>query len=235
MGPRIGIPLSLDERERWRAGRNYLYIDHAYPKALAAAGAQPVLLPVASDPVEQIAGLEGLLLPGGDDFAPNDPGLYPADVVFDEVPEAQLEFDRALLAAALDHQLPVLGICYGAQLLALHHGGRLHYHLPTDLPGSHGHGGSDSESQHPIQVEAESHLHTLLGEAPGPVNSRHHQAVADPGPGLRICAQSPDGVIEAIESTGAHFELGVQWHPESLPGPAGEGLIRALVSACERG
>ncbi|HZL26543.1 MAG TPA: gamma-glutamyl-gamma-aminobutyrate hydrolase family protein, partial [Acidobacteriaceae bacterium] len=49
------------------------------------------------------------------------------------------------------------------------------------------------------------------------INSSHHQAVSEPGEGLRIVSRCPDdGVIEAIESDPRtpHFVLGVQWHPE---------------------
>jgi len=80
-------------------------------------------------------------------------------------------------------------------------------------------------------VEAGSRLAAVLGAAPGPVNSLHHQGVADPGPRLRIVARSPDGVVEALEAPGGRFELGVQWHPEKLEGRPRTALFRALVEA----
>ncbi|MBQ1815482.1 MAG: gamma-glutamyl-gamma-aminobutyrate hydrolase family protein, partial [Ruminococcus sp.] len=46
------------------------------------------------------------------------------------------------------------------------------------------------------------------------VNSFHHQAVKEVPEGFRISAMSPDGVIEAMESTTFKSIIGVQWHPE---------------------
>ena len=66
------------------------------------------------------------------------------------------------------------------------------------------------------------------------MNSRHHQAVADPGAGLRVSARAQDGVIEAIEAGGEAFCVGVQWHPERMEPPHLARLFGAFVSACER-
>ena len=82
-----------------------------------------------------------------------------------------------------------------------------------------------------MTVEPGSHLHRLLGEAPGAVNSRHHQAIADPGRGMRACAYAPDGVVEGLESEAPGFLLGVQWHPEDLESPSSDALFRGLVDA----
>jgi len=229
MRPAIGIPPCLDARGRWKPGRTYHYLDAAAPDALAECGAQPVLLPLQPDADALVARLDGLLVPGGDDFLPEAP--YPEGVRFDPVAERQLAFDRALLEAALRRDLPVLGLCYGMQLLALHGGGRLHHDLPTDLPGAAPHR-LDPGATHPLEIAEGSRLAAILGTTTTSVNSWHHQAVAEPGAGARASAWAPDGVIEAIELDAPRFALGVQWHPEKEGDPHGRRLLAAFVEAC---
>ena len=230
MRPLIGIPPCLDERGRWRAEREYHYADAAYARAVAEAGGAPIYLPQQEDVAALADRIEGLLLPGGGDFAPD--RAYPSGVSFDLVPDRQLAFDRALLAAAIERDRPVLGICYGMQLLALHCDGALHFDVATDVPGAAEHQLRDPHARHAIRVEPESALRGVLGAQEVPVNSRHHQAVADPG-GSRVAARSADGLIEAVELPGTRFALGVQWHPESLDARHRERLFGALIHACE--
>ncbi|MEM7410725.1 MAG: gamma-glutamyl-gamma-aminobutyrate hydrolase family protein [Myxococcota bacterium] len=229
MRPLIGIPPCLDESGRWRPGREYHYIDASYARAIHEAGGIPLYLPEAADPAAAVQRLDGLLVPGGDDFAPPTP--YPPEVAFELAPRRQVDFDRALLAAALARPLPVLGICYGMQLLALHCGGSLHYDLATDQPSSGPHQFDSPEQRHEIAVEPGTALGALLGRAATAVNSRHHQAVAEPG-SARISARADDGVVEAIEVAEARFALGVQWHPETLEPAHRRALFGAFVAAC---
>ncbi len=234
--PIVGIPLTLDDRGRWRPGRDYLYIDRAYARAVESAGGHARHLPPAADAEAALAGIDALLIPGGDDFAPPSTRPYPPEVRFDLTSETQLAFDAALLAAALARGMPVLGICYGMQLLALHHGGTLDYHVPTDRPGAATHRLADPDARHLLRVEPDSRLAAILGGegAPTAVNSWHHQAVCDPGEGLVVTARAEDGVVEGIEAPGERFVVGVQWHPEKLPEREGRPLFGALVAACDR-
>jgi putative glutamine amidotransferase len=229
MRPLVGIPLCLDERGRWKPAREYQYIDTAYVRAVSAAGANAVFLPLQESAEELVARIDGLLLPGGDDLPPphNRPGID-----FDLAPERQIDFDSRLLAHASSRGIPILGICYGMQLLALHRGGRLVYDIPSDCPQADSHQLPETDGRHRIQVEAGSRLAAALGGEAGPVNSLHHQGVSDPGKGMRVSARAVDGLIEAIESREGPFCLGVQWHPEKLDGPHREGLFGAFAAAC---
>jgi len=230
----IGIPPCVDARERWRPGRVYVYTDHAYARAIDAAGGLPVMLPMQSEPEALVERLDGLLLPGGDDFPPD--RTYPDDVEFDLAPEEQVAFDRGLLDAALARALPVLGICYGMQLIALASGGALHHHLPIDEPDASPHQLPERDGRHAITLEPGSVLARCLDEGGGQcsVNSLHHQAVARLGDGLAVTARSKDGVIEGIEAEEG-FVVGVQWHPEKLAGDGSARLFSGFVDACRAG
>jgi putative glutamine amidotransferase len=228
--PLIGISLCVDNRGRWKPAREYHYIDTAYARAIEAAGGTPIYLPVQRDSTTPLRKLDGLLVPGGDDLPP--PDGYPSDVEFDIAPEDQRKFDRRLLSEALEARLPVLAICYGMQLLAATQGGALHYDIPTDLPEAQPHRLPEGDGRHGLRVVAGTRLAEALGPEPPPVNSLHHQGIASPGDGMRVCARAEDGLIEAIEHDGPQFCVGVQWHPEKMSGLHCRALFGAFLAAC---
>jgi putative glutamine amidotransferase len=229
--PTVGIPLCVDEQGRWKRGRTYHYIDAAYARAVERAGGVPVYLPMSADVRALAERVDALLVPGGDDLLP--PRPYPAHVRFEAVPAPQLAFDRALLAAALAREIPVLGICYGMQLLALELGGELHYDIATDVAGAMTH--QLGEGRHRVRLESDSRLAAICRSGELSVGSRHHQAVSATGAELRACGRSDDGVIEAVEGVGETFRIGVQWHPESHCDAESEALFRAFVDAAQSG
>jgi len=236
--PQIGIPLTLDDRGRWREGRAYHYIDRSYADAIAEAGAVVLQLPIQRDPTALVASLDGLLIPGGDDFPATGAltgGPLDQDVL-DLVSPEQLAFDEALFESASKQGIPILGICYGMQLMARMRNGVLDIHLPSQRPDADCHK-LPPDARHSIQIESNSGLARILESEVCEVNSLHQQAVRQVGPMHRVVARSSDGVIEAIErsDSGADvWELGVQWHPEKMADESSRRLFRAFVAACEK-
>lgn len=230
MRPLIGIPPVHADRGRLSPGRATLTLDLRYARAVEAAGATPVCLPLQQDASALVDRLDGLLVPGGGDFVPA--RSYPSGVEFDATSREQLDFDGRVLARALERGIPVLGVCYGMQLLAIHHGGSLHYDIATDLPAAGAHRLPEPGGRHGLRIDPGTRLAEILDGDAGAVNSRHHQAVALPGAGLRICARAEDGVCEALERVAGPFCIGVQWHPERMEASHRERLFGAFVRAC---
>lgn len=223
MRPRIGIARRRDA------------LDGACAEAIAEAGGEPTWLGDVGPAEALLAAVEGLLVPGGPDFLP--PAPYPADVRFAPAAPERLALDRALLDGARAAELPVLGVCYGMQLLAVASGGALHYHVPHDVAGALEHRSGDPAARHAVELLPGTRLSILFAAREIAVNSRHHQAVSDPGVGLCVAARAADDVIEAVEAEGgldAPFVVGVQWHPENLERPHRAALFGALVEAARR-
>ena len=208
-----------------------------YSRAVSAAGGTALLLPHEPDRAAQYAALcDGLILTGGvdpDTTALPDawPGKGPLHASARVMDPRRQAFELALLAAAdAQRNKPVLGVCLGMQLMALHGGGVLNQYLPDthDAVVVERHRDGD----HLVTLTAEG----VLGAAgdSGVIHSHHQQAVADAGE-LRVVATADDAVIEAVDDPGRAFYLGVQWHPER--GDAGAlswGLIARLVTAARR-
>lgn len=233
--PWIGVVGGLELGER-PAQRGRVTIGLGYVEAIERAGGAPVLVPPTAD-LDRIPALlerfDGLLFPGGDDFDTARLGLGPTHPAASPVPALQQDFDLALARSAVARGKPVLGVCYGMQVLGLAHAARLHQHLP-EHPRSDGRPRRKHEGgvQHDVRAEPGTKLAACLGVEPVSVISRHHQALADPGAGWIASATDDEGLIEAIERPGAGFAVGVQWHPE-LAGPdeVHGRLFEALVEA----
>jgi putative glutamine amidotransferase len=218
--------------------RLFLYTDPL--DALLEAGAAPVLLPPAPDSPglarEILAGVDGVLLTGGDDYlaAIADPDRPPPD--FTPIHPRRERADLELGRAVLERDLPVLAICAGFQLLVLLEGGRIIGDIPTELDGRVRHRRSSPEEAAPEhELERLDPGRADLPELPAAVPSHHHQGIGELPRGWRTWASAPDGVIEAAVGPG-RFQVGVQWHPELAPrAPAARALFRALVRAAGGG
>jgi putative glutamine amidotransferase len=233
MRPWIGLTTyTADATWAGRAGHVTL-LPTSYVRSVNRAGGRAILIPTDDPGSDVLDRLDALVVSGGPDVDPARYGQapHPASAWQDERDEAEL----TVLRAALDRDLPVFGVCRGAQLLAVASGGTLHQHLPDTLGhGAHRPanqaGAGPTYGQHGVRLAPGSRLHKILGEEIV-VNSLHHQGIADPGRLSAAGWSTADDLIEAVEDPERTFALGVQWHPEDLPDPC---LWNALVEAARR-
>lgn len=181
-------------------------------------------------PLSDIVGLlDGLVLQGGVDICPQSYGAQPlpgwtGDPIRDR-------YELSLLRGFIEAGKPVLGVCRGAQLINVFHGGTLVQDIPTQRPQAVTHQDTERYDRlmHEVSFEPQSELARWYGgQMDHRVTSIHHQCVDRLGDGLVVEARSPqDGIVEAIRRTGPGFVLGVQWHPEFHLSPQEEahGLL----------
>jgi putative glutamine amidotransferase len=194
-----------------------------YLESVRRAGGEPVEVLVGGEAPEQIlARVDGLVLTGGGDV---DPKLYgeARHDTFQAAETGRDDFEIALARAAVVKGIPLLAICRGMQVLNVAMGGTLFQDIPSQVTGALEHSVPQPRAggAHEVWVAKGSQLSTLLAEHMEDgetchVNSRHHQSVKDAAKGFDVTATSPDGVVEAMEKTGAPFCVAVQWHPENF-------------------
>jgi putative glutamine amidotransferase len=232
--PLIGITTYREPATwgRWD-GVDATLLPAGYTDAVRAGGGSAVLIPPlgpGDDPAAILARLDGLVISGGPDVNPSRYSQEPHPATGLPRDERDVS-EMALLHAADDLDLPVLGVCRGMQIMAVTDGGELLQHVP-DVVGHTGHcPGPDSYGPVEIQTVPGTRLAAILGPVVT-VACHHHQAVAA-HPGSIAAGQAADGLLEAIETPGARVRLGIQWHPEARsPGVRADSrLFAALTDA----
>ena len=205
-----------------------------YVEAVTRSGGIALLLPPQEVSSEQAAEiirrLDGLLVTGGADINPARYGqeTHPETA---EPEDLRDNFEDALLTAALENGVPVLGVCRGAQMINVHLGGTLHQHLPEVVNHDRYRVGDGVFHAEEMTLSEGSELHRLLGShAAGHVY--HHQAIDQVAPGLTVTARGFDGTIQGIERAGEPWCLAVQWHPEENLEDV--RVFRGLIEAASR-
>jgi putative glutamine amidotransferase len=234
--PRIGLTLDAEPPGGYSKLPWYALREN-YFAAVARAGGLPIALPHEVELAESYLDLlDGLVVTGG--AFDLDPALYGVAERHDTVrtKDRRTAFEFAITRAALERDLPVLGICGGQQLLNVVLGGDLIQHIPDAVAGclAHEQPNPRTEPGHAVELVPGSRLHAIAGAARLEVNSAHHQAAERVGPGIVVSGRAPDGVIEAIEDPARRFCIGVQWHPEYRISPADDALFDAFMAACRR-
>lgn len=213
MGPLIGITAAYEND----AGR--FFLREAYVKAIERAGGIPIILPCAQgDNLRSLVDkMDGFLFSGGSDVDPFFFGEEPLPGNGEITPERDV-FELGLAMEVLRSNKPVLAICRGAQVINIAAGGTIYQDIATqvDKPLKHSQEAPRWHPTHFMEVVQGTRLADMLQVRSVRVNSMHHQAVAGVAPGFVVSAWASDGVIEAIESTGPGYVVGVQCHPEYL-------------------
>ena len=201
-----------------------------YYRSVLEAGGVPLAIPPTADAqtlLARVDRIDALILSGGADVNPLWMGEDPVPSLSGINPVR----DRAellLVQLAYDHNLPIMGICRGIQVLTMALGGTVLQDIATAYPEAdlikHSQQAPRGEATHFVEAEPDSLIADLLGER-FVVNSFHHQAVGEPGTRLRVTARSADGIIEAVESSEKKPIWGVQWHPECFVMDADKSMM----------
>ena len=236
--PVIGIAYS-DSSVRDNQMRIRTYVSRKYYRSVFLAGGLPILLPTI-DPnfnnrliaknetefpdsynhlIEQYLNIvDAVVLAGGEDVDPRYQNEDPHPDL-DLVNPFRDEFELALTKAVFkkkfnEKKLPVLGICRGIQVMAIALGGKIHQDIKNIQKLQHSQKAPRWATSHKIKIEPDTRLDKLMQSSEIFTNSFHHQAVKHVPDGFKVAAKTSDGIIEAMEFSGDHFMLGVQWHPE---------------------
>jgi putative glutamine amidotransferase len=176
--------------------------------------------------------LAGVIIGGGNDI---DPAIYGGDVSSSpSVDPIRDAYELDVLAEADRRELPVLGICRGAQLINVHQGGTLYGDLKRHRKLTSNKGTLLPRKE--VTIAPDSTLALWIDATTSRVNSLHHQAVKDTGKALQVTARDRDGIVQGIESTSGPLRVGVQWHPEYLLQRNDQRrLFAGFVDACING
>ena len=216
--------MCFDKSDLINTGVEYNYVRREYGIALQKTGAQPLYLDPSIDPLVAAKLCDGIVISGGEDI---DPALYGQQVAGTkrQEPRMRTDWERQLIDACDEWSRPILGICYGEQLLNVHYGATFHQDIAADLDSGLDHGTSGAASYHEVVFEQD-----FLGYKKGErtvVAARNHQSINQLASGFSVVARASDGGVEAISGRG---HVGVQWHAES--DDTASKIYGAFVTGC---
>jgi len=215
MRPLIGVTPDLHD------GRYSVRVD--YLSALSDTDCDAVVLSFDQD-YHILDRLNGVVISGGDDIHPS---FYGEKIAFDMkiIDRRRTEFETGLFRECVQKKMPMLGICNGIQLMNVALDGTLYQDIGNEVPLALDH----KSGYHTITMFDEG----FLPAGDYTVNTSHHQSIKRPGRGIRIIAESADGIIESITVDGHPFAVGVQWHPEKdMNNPVNAVLFEKFREAC---
>jgi len=208
---KIAITQRVVEHEAYQESRDAL--SHDWVVYLEAILPEVCVIPVPNQ-LDDVASwcsalaIDGIILSNGNDLG-----------------ESKLRdtLESTLIAYAVDHDLPLLGVCRGFQLVNQYFGGDINTVISIADKQSH------VCVEHGIEL-TDAQFQQFLERKSTVVNSFHNQGVleADIAPSLKSFAQA-GSVIEGLYHA-AHKIVAIQWHPERSGSdrPVDAKLIQAL-------
>ncbi|MEO6719499.1 MAG: gamma-glutamyl-gamma-aminobutyrate hydrolase family protein [Ferruginibacter sp.] len=200
-----------------------------------------VKLSAEDNNLDVVKEMDGIVLSGGLDIHPKYYGNNKSD--YANAPECfneqRDEFEKTVFEISQQHNIPVLGVCRGMQLVNCLLGGSLTQDIGNDSNITHRF--DEIDKVHGVNLLPDTMLHQIINTDSILTNSAHHQSVNGPGKGLKINAMSDDGIVEGIEradSNSKPFFLGIQWHPERMfksglaQSPATINIRERFLSEC---
>ncbi len=170
--------------------------------------------------IKALSNCDGLLITGGEDVNPEYYGREFDSIKCDLPNDFRDSLDLLLIENALKHNIPIMGICRGLQILNVYFGGSLIFDIPSDFDTTVKHRFPEYKaSQHDVRIINGALLQEITGVSNGNTNSNHHQGIDKLAPLLTGSTYTEDGLVEAIElkeKEGKPYVLGVQWHPERM-------------------
>lgn len=191
----VGITCSIDKRKT--------YLNRDYITTITNLGFVPLMISpeMTERIIRNINKISALVISGGGDINPH---FYGEKNVACKnlVPDERVLSEMELLKEFIRTEKPILGICYGMQLMNIFLGGSLYQNIETNI--------KHQSCNHEVQIIDDF----LFKKGQYTVNSSHHQAIKVLGKGLQIFCTALDKVIEGVYLKDHPFFVGVQWHPE---------------------
>jgi len=216
------VVLAVTRREI-RKNKYIDFLGEYHLELLIRLGIRPVMVPVVKGTLaflpDYIEDMNGLLLVEGEDIDPADyKGGKENRKFAEETHPLKDKIEIQLVQHALRHDLPILAICRGSQLINVVCGGTLYGDVQKEKKSHLKHIDYDhyDSYRHPITIVLGTPLEQWYRQKTIKVNSYHHQGIRRLASRFKPMAYAEDGLIEAYYDPKAKFLVGLQFHPERM-------------------
>ena len=231
---KVGIP--------WTGNRSNSLVTKTVSSIKLAGGEVVHLAKVtnAKEAAAQLARVDAVVPTGGSDIGAKYYGQSTSKYM-EYVNQARDLSDYHIIRLADNLDMPMLGLCRGAQFMNVVRGGLLYQDIDNQRSRRSTYikhrAANSAWTNHNIRVYDNSKLGSAMGQGTHYVNSWHHQGIRTLGNNIKVTAVSADSLIEGFEATNRKFFVGVQFHPEYLTtgknASANLGIFKALIEAAE--